>query len=231
MPITIAPFPPQVDPALIDRLSRCETGTIGHFEHDGFLDPRLRALNPGARVAGTAITLRAPSLFGGLSSWLIAHARPGDFIVIDRAGESRHANWGYVTSLAARLTGIVGIVVDGPTTDVGEQREHGIPCWCSGPAAITVKGGLPIEGAVNVPVSVGGVAIHPGDAILADENGIFVTAPARLEPIIAECERRQAAEQITLERLRNGESLIDIFGLPDAVRAALPETLAQGPRP
>lgn len=220
MPIIINDYPQQIAADLIERLGLCETGTIGHFEHEGFLDRRLRPLLPGVRVAGTAITLRAASLLGGLTSWLTSKARPGDFIVIDRCGEDKHANWGYVTSFAAKLAGVVGVVVDGPTTDLAEQREHGIPCWCAGGASITVKGGLPIEGAVNIPVSVGGVVIHPGDAVLADENGIFVTRPDRLPEIIAESLRRQTQEQVTLDRLRKGETLNEIFGVAPAILAA-----------
>ncbi|ATE62646.1 4-hydroxy-4-methyl-2-oxoglutarate aldolase [Thauera sinica] len=220
-------MPEQIPAALIARLAQCETGTIGHSEHQGFLRNDLRPVKPGVRVAGTAITLRAPNILGSPMGWLVSNARPGDFIVVDRCGESRHANWGYVTSYAARLAGIAGIVVDGPTTDLQEQREHGIPCWCSGASPVTVKGGLPIEGAVNVPVSVGGVAISPGDAVLADDSGIFVCPPQRLAEIVDEALRRQAAEKITLERLSRGETLLDIFGLPPAIGAALDEGAAE----
>jgi 4-hydroxy-4-methyl-2-oxoglutarate aldolase len=221
MGLSIHPFPLQIPSELLARLALCETGTIGHFEYEGFLRNDLRPVSPGVRVAGTAITLRAPSIVGSLSSYLISHARPGDFVVVDRCGEGKHANWGYVTSYAAKLTGITGIVVDGPTTDLREQREHGIPCWCTGASPITVKGGLPIEGAINVPVSVGGVAINPGDAVLADESGIFVCSPDRVRSIAEEALRRQEKEKTTLERLGRGESLIDIFGLPEQIRTLL----------
>lgn len=214
MPASINPFPPQISAELISRFAQCETGTIGHFEYGGFLDNQLRPVLPGVRVAGTAITLRAPSIVGSLSSYLISNARPGDFIVVDRCGETKHANWGYVTSYAAKLAGVVGIVIDGPTTDLQEQRDHGIPCWCNGASPITVKGKLPVEGAINVSVSVGGVVISPGDAVLADDSGIFVCPPSRLEAVINESLRRQDIEKTTIARLTHGETLLDIFGSP-----------------
>lgn len=214
MPAFVNPFPPQIPADLVKRFAQCETGTIGHFEYEGFLHNHLRPVLPGVRVAGTAITLRAPSIVGSLSSYLISNARPGDFIVVDRCGESKHANWGYVTSYAAKLAGVVGIVIDGPTTDLQEQRDHGIPCWCSGASPITVKGKLPVEGAINVPVSVGGVVISPGDAVLADDSGIFVCSPVRLEAIVNESLRRQENEKTTIARLTRGETLLDIFGSP-----------------
>ncbi|WP_437882063.1 RraA family protein [Pseudomonas sp. LRF_L74] len=224
MSIIIEPMPRPIEAHLIERLARCETGTIGHFEHQGFLNGNLRPVTPGVRVAGTAITLRTPSILASPMAYLLSVARPGDFIVVDRCGESKHANWGYVTSYAARLIGIAGIIIDGPSTDLQEQREQGIPCWCSGASPITVKGDQPIDGAINVPVSVGGVAINPGDAVLADDSGIFVCSPQRLVEISDEALSRQAREQVTLERLARGESLLEIFGLAPAIAAALGES-------
>jgi regulator of RNase E activity RraA len=83
--------------------------------------------------------------------------------------------------------------------------------WCRGPSPITTKI-LGLEGAINVPVTVGGQVIEPGDAILADESGVIVLNPAEARAVAERAIGMQENELKLLERLRNGEKLPDISG-------------------
>jgi regulator of RNase E activity RraA len=121
-----------------------------------------------------------------------------------------------------KLGGIVGAAVDGPATDFSEIRRVDLPMWCRGPSPITTKI-LGLEGAINVPVSVGGQTVNPGDAIIADESGIVVLAPDRAKWVADKAIGMQENEIGLLERLRGGEKLPDISGatrLVEASRAA-----------
>lgn len=208
---TINPLPEPVAADLLRLLEKVETATVGHVLHSGFVDPSIRAVLPDRRVAGTAVTLRIP----GPDSTLLHHAlglvRPGDFLVIDHCGDTRHACWGGVVTNAAKAAGVVGAVIDGPATDFSEIRRCEMPLWCRGPSPITTKL-LGLEGAFNVAVSVGGQAVMPGDAILADESGVLVLERDQVEAVARRAIEMQEREVSVLERLHGGEKLPAISG-------------------
>ena len=219
MSFHIAPLAPQLGQELIDLLAQVETATLGHFLHHGFLDPAIGPVLAGTRIAGTALTVRIPGPDSTLLHRALGMARPGDVLVIDRCGDTRHACWGGVTTRAARLAGIAAVVIDGPATDFSEIRRAGLPVWCRGASALTTKF-LSLESAINVPVSVGGVAICPGDAMLADESGVVAIAPGRAAAIARQGIQMQEAELHVLARLHAGEQLADISGAAARIAAA-----------
>jgi regulator of RNase E activity RraA len=220
MSFTVHPMPPPVDAAVLAKLARAETATIGHTRLAGFLDRRIQAVLPGSRIAGTAVTLQ----IAGPDSTLLHHAlgllRPGDVLVVDRLGDDRYACLGGGVALAAQLAGSPGAVVDGPCTDFSELREHRYPVWCRGAAPITTRL-LGLGGALNVPVACGGVTVRPGDAVLADESGVLVLPADEAEAVADAALARQAREQALWARLRAGEKLGEVSGASAIVRAAL----------
>jgi regulator of RNase E activity RraA len=217
---TVQSMPRPVDPAQLEKLAACETATIGHFLHSQFMNPAIKAVLPGHRVVGTAVTVLAPGMDGTMVHWALGHARPGDFLVIDRAGDARHACWGGVVAVAAKAAGIAGGAIDGFGTDFEEIRAQGVPLWCRGASPITTKL-LGVDGGFNVTVGCGGVAVHPGDPILADESGVVVLRPEQIDWVVEEAMRRQNTEIDRLRRLRSGEKLHVITGAGAKVEAAL----------
>ena len=205
------PLPPQLSPELVATLGEVETATVGHFLHSGFVDPAIRAVLPEKRVAGTAVTLRIPHADSTLLHHILGLVRKGDFLVIDRCGDTRHACWGGVVTNTAKVAGVVGAVIDGPATDFSEIRKCEMPVWCRGPSPITTKL-LGLEGAFNVPVTVGGQTVSPGDAILADESGVLVLKPNEAEAAAKRALGMQEREITTLKRIHAGEKLADISG-------------------
>lgn len=208
---TINEMPPQVDPEVIRLLERAETGTVGHFFHSGFVDRGIAAILPEARVAGTAVTVRTPHADSTIIHYVTKLIRPGDFLVVERCGDLRHACFGGAVGHAMKIAGLKGAAIDGPSTDINELKRIGLPVWCRGPSSITTKL-MGLDGAVNVPVTVGGQVIRPGDAILADESGVIVLDPREAEAIAREAIADQEDEQLLLQRLRDGEYLPDITG-------------------
>lgn len=216
----VNPMPAQIDPELVAELEKCEVATIGHVLHSGFVDREIRAVLPGKRVAGTAVTLRIPHADSTLLHYLTALVRPGDIVLIDRCGDDRHACWGGVITNAMKMAGVKAGVVDGPATDLSEFHRVDMPMWCRGPSPITTKL-LGLEGALNVPVSVGGQTVEPGDAVLCDESGVIVLKPEDAPAVAARAIEMQEAEVRLLARLAAGEKLPDISGARALVDAKL----------
>lgn len=216
----VNPMPAQIGLDLISLLERCEVATIGHVLHSGFLDREIRAVLPMMRVAGTAVTIRIPHADSTALHYLTAMVRPGDIVVIDRCGDRKHAAWGGVVTHAMKIAGVKAGVIDGPATDFSEIVKTQMPMWCRGPSPITTKI-LGTEGAINVPVSVGGQTIEPGDAVLCDESGVVVLKPSQARAYAERAIQMQEAELVLLERLRKGEKLPDISGATAMVQAKL----------
>jgi len=217
---TLEPLPPQIDAAMLDLLRKAEPATIGHFLHTGFMEPAIRGLFPDIRIAGTAVTVRAPGADGVMVHHAVAKARPGDVVVIDRCGDLRHACVGGAVAYAARKAGVAGIVVDGFVTDIGELRAYGVPVWARGLSPVTTKI-LGLGGAFCVPVSCGGVAVRPGDAVFADENGVLILDPADIAWAATRAIGMQQEEKKTLARIDAGESYADILGSTALIEAHL----------
>jgi len=213
----INPLPPQIDPELIELLAKAEPATIGHFLEFGFMDPGIRALLPDRRIAGTAVTVRLTGVDGTIVHYALGQLRPGDVLVMDRAGDQRHAACGGGVAYAAREAGCRGIVMDVVATDVGEIRDYAMPVWARGLSTVTSKR-LFDNGEFCVPISCGGVPVMPGDAILADENGVLVLKPEQIRAAATRAIAMQADEKIRLAEVAKGARLPDLNGTNQRIR-------------
>lgn len=208
----IEALPAQLPATEMQRLAEVEAATAGHYLHDRFADIALRPVIEGRRVAGTAVTVSIPGPDSTLLYYAMDRVRPGDVLVIDRAGDARHACWGGFMAAVARLRGLAGVVVDGPVTDPTEIRRQDVPTWARGVSPITTKL-LNLGGGFNVPVAIGGVAVMPGDAVLADDCGVLAVPPAELPGLIDVALADQQDEGGWLDKVRAGarlQELVDI---------------------
>ena len=137
--------------------------------------------------------------------------RPGDILLVDRLGDDRHACWGGGVTVAAKAAGAKAGVVDGPCTDLEEVEASDFPLWCRGIAPITTRI-YDLGGRLNKPVSIGGVAVMPGDAVLCDESGVLVLPPGEAEAEARAAIERQERGLATQDRVAKGEQLGAISG-------------------
>lgn len=216
-------LPAAVDQDALDLLIQAEPATIGHFMHTGFMSPEIRAHFQDVRIAGTAVTVRAPGMDGAIIHYALGQIRHGDVLVIDRCGESTIACLGGAIAYAAKQAGVAGIIVDGLVTDLGELRQHAVPIWSRGSCAITTKL-LGLGGEFCIPVACGGVAVNPGDAIIADENGVLVLNPRDIRQAAARAIQMQTDEKLTMARLATGEKMPDIVGTTSIIMKNVIET-------
>ena len=217
---TLNPLPPQIAPSLVEKLVRAEPATIGHFRHWGFMDPGMKAMQQDVRIAGPAVTVYQPGVDGTIIGYALGQLRPGDVLVVDRGGDTRHAGFGGLVAYAAKVAKVAGVIIDGVVTDIAEIRQHGVPVWCRGLSAITTKR-IGFAGTFCVPISCGGVAVRPGDVIVADECGVIVMDPADAEAAADRAIGMQEAEAKSRARLDAGEKLPDISGATKVIEEAL----------
>lgn len=217
----IGPVPVQIPQDLIDGFRAVEVATIGHFRHRGFVSHRLRPIAPiEGVIVGTAVTVAIP----GTDSTLLHHAlsvvRPGDVVVIDRLGDTRHACLGGGVAFAAKCAGAVAVVLDGPCTDAEEIIEVGLPVFCTGVSGITTRLN-DLGGALNVPVSCGNVPVLPGDLVMIDTCGVLIVPVAEAAETLAEGAARQARANRNRHKIEAGEKLGALSGATRMVEAAL----------
>lgn len=160
------------------------------FQH---MDSGLKPLNEHDNIAGRAFTVNIPAGDNTGILRAIREANPGDVLVIDGKGYTERAVAGDFVLGLAKDAGIQGIVLDGAIRDIQGSRALQFPVFYRAAAIAASLKGFP--GELQVPVSVGGVSVKPGDIIVGDANGVIVV-PQEKEEIVLEA---------TLEKLRKDE--------------------------
>ncbi|WP_105437049.1 RraA family protein [Neorhizobium sp. T25_13] len=217
----IGSMPKQVDPELIARFESVEVATIGHFRHRGFVHQSISpVVEPGRTLVGTAVTVAIPATDSTLLHHAIGFIRPGDFLFVDRLGDDRHACIGGGVAFAIKTAGAIGVVLDGPCTDVEEILELDLPFWSRGVSGITTRLN-DLGGSLNLPISCGNVPVLPGDIVVADASGVVVIPVDEAEDVIEEAIARQARAGRNKDKIAAGEKLGDLSGASRLVAAAL----------
>ena len=217
----IGSMPKQVDPELIARFESVEVATIGHFRHRGFVHHSISpVVEPGRTLVGTAVTVAIPATDSTLLHHAIGFIRPGDFLFVDRLGDDRHACIGGGVAFAIKTAGAIGVVLDGPCTDVEEILELDLPFWSRGVSGITTRLN-DLGGSLNLPISCGNVPVLPGDLVVADASGVVVIPVDEAEDVVGEAIARQARAGRNKDKVAAGEKLGDLSGASRLVAAAL----------
>jgi regulator of RNase E activity RraA len=214
-------MPGAADSALLAELEKIETATVGHLRYTGFMDCRIQALDRKQITrAGVAVTLALPATCSTLLHYAMSYVRPGDMLVIDRLGDRKHACIGGAVARAAKQAGVVGVVIDGPCTDVEEILVEGLAVWCRGVSPITTRQ-AELGGTFNRPIACGNVPVLPGDIVLADASGVAVFPADEAWDIASTCIAREIRVARTMSRLLQGEKIGDITRAIDKVNAAI----------
>jgi 4-hydroxy-4-methyl-2-oxoglutarate aldolase len=209
----------------LQKFGQVSTGSLGHLTDFGYAIG-LQALTRPAKAVGRAFTVRIPRLDATIVHYALNLVEPGEVLVLDTSGERERACWGGVVGHAALRAGVAGVVVDGPVTDWEELTASGPPVWCRGLSSITGRR-LGLEGAVLVPVQVGGAVVQPGDIVLADSDGVFFVSPDGAAELADALIVREAREPGLKRRLDAGEKMGDISGARQVVDDAMAEQRAQ----
>ena len=177
----------------------------------GVVDLPLIRVVPGSRVAGPARTALCMPGDNTMVHALVAHARPGDVLVLTSAEQAPVAFVGDLLATQAQAQGVAGILVDGAVRDLDELAELGLPIWTRFVRAQgATKGDV---GKLDIPVVIGGAEIRPGDLVVMDCDGAVVVPADRVDEMLPVARERAERETAVRQRYRDGDLSYDLQGL------------------
>jgi 4-hydroxy-4-methyl-2-oxoglutarate aldolase len=181
----------------------------------GIVDFPLTQVVPRSRVAGPARTAVCAAGDNTMVHAAVAHADPGDVLVLTSEAPEPVALVGELLATQARVRGVAGLLVDGAVRDLDELAELGLPVWAR---YVRAQGATKGEvGQLDVPVVVGGASIAPGDLVVLDCDGAVAIPAARVSEVLPLAEERAEREREMRLRYAEGELSYDVNGLREIV--------------
>jgi 4-hydroxy-4-methyl-2-oxoglutarate aldolase len=204
---------------LVKRLAALGTSTVHEaYGRIGLMKPYLRPVWAGGEAAGTAITVLAQPGDNWMIHVAVEQCRPGDILVVGCTADNTDGMFGDLLATSLKARGVVGLVIDAGCRDVKSLREMGFPVWSK---AISAKGTVKATlGAVNVPVVCAGINVMPGDAVIADDDGVVVIGRKDAADVVAKGEKRRADEESKRQKLASGVLGLDMYSMREPLAKA-----------
>ena len=201
----------RVQTELVSEYSKLSSATVHEASGGiGALSANIKPISTDMVVCGPAITVNLRPGDNLMLHKAIYVAEPGDVIVADAKGFTEAGAWGEIMAVAAQARGITGLVFNGAVRDSQEMTKLGFPVFSR---ALCIKGTEKISlGWINHPLILDNVTIHPGDLILGDRDGVVVVKHEDAAEILQKSKARDEKEKGIKERLKRGESTLNILG-------------------
>jgi RraA family protein len=209
-------LPAQADPALLAQFRTAATAVISDNLARLPGGVGIRPFHRGGTMAGTALTVRVAAGDNLVIHQALELVRPGDVIVVDGGGDVSRALVGEIMATIAMSRGAAGLVIDGAIRDAGALAKQDFPCFAR--AAIhrgPYKNG---PGAINVPVSIGGMVVTPGDIVVGDEDGVVAFPQAIAADLLQKVRAQEDREAEILKSIREGR-YVGAYAKPAASQA------------
>ena len=209
----------RADAAVIKRLGALGTATV-HEAHGrfGLMKPYLRPVWAGGEAAGAAVTVLVHPGDNWMIHVAVEQCRPGDMLVVGCTTDNTDGMFGDLLATSLMARGVKGLIIDAGCRDVKSLHEMGFPVWSK---AISAKGTVKATlGAVNVPVVCAGVNVHPGDAIVADDDGVVVVRKKDATEVAIKGEKRHADEEGKRKQLASGVLGLDMYKMREQLTKA-----------
>ena len=196
----------------LEELARLGVATVHEAQgRTGLVDLPLVQVVPGSRTAGPARTALCGNGDNLMVHAAVAHAGPGDVLVLTMPEPTPVALVGELLATQALDQGVAAMLVDGAVRDLDELRELDLPIWAR---YVRAQGATKEHvGELDVPVVVGGTQIRPGDVVVLDADGAVVVEAARVNEVVTAALEREARERELRKRYAAGERSYDVNDL------------------
>jgi 4-hydroxy-4-methyl-2-oxoglutarate aldolase len=197
---------------VVDQLATIGTATVHEaIGRRGYVGPHIRPIQQDVAVAGTAVTVSSHPGDNIMIHAAVEMCQEGDILVVVNTAPSTHGMFGDLLATSLTGRGVRGLVIDAGVRDTRDLRRMGFPVWsqhvsCQG----TVKSS---PGSVNVPVTIGGVVVSPGDVVCADDDGVVVVARDEAAWALERSNERLTKEERSRAQLESGVLGVDMYGL------------------
>lgn len=212
MKTVVVTDPPRTDVGVAEILGTYGVATV-HEAHGrtGYLGPEFRPAWPGAQIGGNAVTALCWPGDNLMIHVAVEQCRAGDVLVVATNSPSTDGLFGELFATALRHRGVRGVILGSGVRDVAQLRKMRFPAWSR---AVSAQGSVKATaGAVNVPIVLGGQTVHPGDVVVADDDGVMIVSLGDVARTLATARVRNEKEAASRAAFAQGELGLDRYQL------------------